>query len=127
MIKYTKEQLQAMSDFEVNKALAVLLGFKLSNWLNNNYGHYEVEGTSLISPVRNYCNTPNDIMPLAFEHGISLIKLDSAWAATNNPAAYITDSIYRFNKVGGVSDWNENPLRTITCCLIMVLQEKWNG
>lgn len=117
----TKEQLQAMSDFEVNKALAVLLGFKLSNWLNNNYGHYEVEGTSLISPVRNYCNTPNDIMPLAFEYaiGIEINPIRTEWLART---CDISMSNMNFRCYV-----DKNPLRAIACCLILVLQEEQNG
>lgn len=118
MSKLTKEQLQGMSDFELNKALAVLLGFKLSNWLNNNYGHYEVEGTSLLAQVKNYCNTPNDIMPLAFEHLVNI-----QWFMDSKEVRAYTHS-GKSVTVGYQHTYRQKAaLRAHVCCLILVLQE----
>ena len=109
-MKYTKEQLQAMSDFEVNKALCALLGKDVS-------GICELRN-QMTGAVTDFCNTPSDIMPLAFEHKICLISPHShtkAWGARQ------TDG----GGLWSVSDYfylDANPLRAIACCLILVLQ-----
>jgi hypothetical protein len=112
----TKEQLQAMSDFEVNKALAELLGHK--NCRKNPYSAEKVffdasESSECESTAANYCNTPDDIMPLAFEHKIRISPYMDIWVAD----FVATD----------VSVYHANPLRAIACCLILVLQEQSNG
>lgn len=101
MNKLTKDDLAKMSDFDIFEKLSDMTG----TW---------------ISECQRWC----DLMPLAVEHGINLIKLDSSWAATNNAESYIIDSSYRFNEVGGVSCWHSSPQRAIACCLILVLQER---
>lgn len=108
----TKEQLQAMSDFEVNKALCTLIGKDVS-------GICELRN-QMTGAVTDFCNTPNGIMPLAFENGISLIKADNenAWLAMA-PAEY--KSIFIQSEI---MVQHERPLRAIACCLILVLQEK---
>ena len=119
MSKYTKEQLQAMSDFEVNKALAELLGFlKVRNF--NILVPALISVTDIccdtldeIESCVNYCNTPNDIMPLAFEHKIWLQSVEA-----KNGLSWIA----------GANTWHaihhENPLRATACCRILVLQEE---
>lgn len=118
----TKEQLQVMSDFEVNKALAELVGHKIQFDSGSSIyvSHDGVHGCYV-----NYCNIPNDIMPLAFEHGINFddgellsfyyftayttLNYDDITGAVINANCYFVD---------------KNPLRAIACCLILVLQEK---
>lgn len=94
-MKYTKEQLQAMSDFDVNKVLTKLItGYGLP-----------------ASCCLDYCNTPNDIMPLAFEYELNIHKTrcgDPEWMCSSRTNRYYEDL---------------NPLRAIACCLILVLQE----
>jgi len=58
-----------------------------------------------------YCTFAGDIMPLAFEHDISLIKMLSGWRACTNNGIYV---VHYFD--------DESPLRAIVCCLILVLQ-----
>lgn len=89
-MKHTKESLTAMSDFEVNKVLACSVGMDCV-W-------------------RDYCNNPSDIMPLVFEHGVSLScrEILDDWLAHTALADY----------------QDTNPLRAAACCLILVLQEK---
>lgn len=124
-MKYTKEQLQAMSDFEVNKALLLLTLEEDDlpvSWASGvefyedcgsifqdseevgDYGRYV--DTSEID----YCNTANDIMPLAFEHDI----------------AYLRTYKTAYCKIDGQKHkqhyTDESPLRAIACCLILVLQ-----
>ena len=114
----TKEQLRAMSAFEVNKSISLLIGVDVTG--------VSEERNWMTGAVADWIGNPNYIMPLSFKHGISLIKLDDAWTATNSAESYMLDSSYRFNEVGGISFFHVLPLRAIACCLILVLQEKKN-
>ncbi|MDP5205461.1 hypothetical protein ORI99_00150 [Alishewanella sp. SMS9] len=116
-MKHTKEQLQGMSDFEVNYALADLIGFKeikksgdsglILDW------HSTPPGFKINKA--DYCNNPSDIMPLAFEHGIHFGPQHKAWYAIHDA------SMLSENPIEAES---ESPLRAIACCLILVLQDK---
>lgn len=78
---YTTQQLQAMKDSEINVALELKLN-KGAEFVGN---HYVETGDGIYPNVikhknwpnyrecTDYCNNPSDIMPLAFERGISLI------------------------------------------------------
>ena len=122
----TKEQLQAMSDFEVNKALAKII----FDSHGTDYKFIETKPTKLEQITKpdlssvvsvhcdfvtrvDFCNIPNDVMPLAFEHKLSLhyvIARDSGyWMAGSNTYYHCEDV---------------NSLRAIACCLILVLQEQ---
>lgn len=131
MSKLTKEQLQAMSDKQINTALATLvfdaqgapyvinqtvtLG-KLDKLRQDCLGYelypHAIDVICGFGMRIDYCNTPNDIMPLAFEHSVSLIKMLSGWRACTNNGIYV---VHFFD--------DENPLRAVVCCLILVLQE----
>lgn len=118
----TKEQLQATSKFELGKALAELAGLTVSN---NQYMEYadRDENVVLLIPAGDSfsVDNPNDIMPLAFEHGISLIENDDGYTAYHKFSIY-EDINYRIEH--GAYFGGTNPLRAIACCLILVLQEK---
>ena len=101
----TKQQLADMSDFDVNKALCALLGKDVSG--------VDEQRNMMTGAVDDYCNNPSDIMPLAFEHNVSLIKMLSDWRACTNNGIYVTHSFD-----------DKNPLRATACCLILVLQDK---
>lgn len=117
-MKYTKEQLQAMSDFEVNKALCTLLGKDVS-------GICELRN-QMTGAVTDYCNTPNDIMPLAFEYGVVINKAEDiedieddegckGWVASGGVYSWM-DELCTY----GEAYFDENPLRAIACCLLMM-------
>lgn len=109
----TFEQLQAMSDFEVNKALCIKLGYDVSG--------ISEQRNMMTGAVTDYCSNPNDIMPMAFEHNISIISCDggNTWWAE-----YATEINQQFIMCSEQSYQDANPLRAIACCLIIVLQEK---
>jgi len=113
MSKLTKEQLQGVSDFEVNKTLAELLGKKVEQHSIFNVGLQWcfVDGEGNLYRMSDYCNTPNDIMPLAFEYELNIHKNrygDPEWICSSRTNRYFEHA---------------NPLRAIACCLILVLQE----
>ena len=76
-MKHTKEQLEGMSDFEINRAVgkSVLASSKHENHLSVNY---EIKAVCFKDDKGNmkyevdYCNNPSDIMPLVFEAGITM-------------------------------------------------------
>lgn len=108
---YTKEQLQGMSDLEVNRALAMLMhkyAGIVGDWMPN--GVKVNDESNIFYSERDYCNNPSDIMPLAFEYKIRISPYMDIWCA---------DFI-----ATGQSYFDSNPMRAITCCLILVLQEK---
>ena len=115
-MKHTREQLDGMSDSEINKRIMVLLGYELSNWLNDNFGHYK-HGESTIAKVIDYCQKWESIMPLAVEHGITLKRV--ACPAGSGFAHYAESYCGLYH-----TDYIEPPQRAIACCLIMVLESK---
>ena len=122
----TKEQLQVMSDFEVNKALAELLRWEVAEICDNSVlgmttkFHEKYPNTLWVHKAPNqaweqvcFTHTPDDIMPMAFEHKLSLHHVtdreNGYWLAGSNTYHCCKDT---------------NPLRAIACCLILVLQEQ---
>ena len=116
----TKEKLQAMSDFEVNKTLHLGLLTKKPmkdlesiKLVSSSFQVRYKSGCNFLSHIKDYCNTPNDIMPLQIEHRLSLDcvnhQTDGYWIAGANTFYHVADT---------------NPLRAIACCLILVLQEQ---
>lgn len=122
----TKEQLQAMSDKEINTALATLvfdaqgapyvinqtvtLG-KMDKMRQDCLGYelypHAIDVICGFGMRIDYCNTPNDIMPLAFERKIGLQPAGKNWQAFAATADFYDD---------------KKPLRAIACCLILALQ-----
>ena len=74
----TLDQLNQMTDYELNCAVAEKLGLDVRNKTIS--GRYlSTNGTAVLcSPKgeiqvwKDYCNTPNDYMPIAIEHGIDI-------------------------------------------------------
>lgn len=106
-MKYTKEQLQEMSDFEVNKALANLLDLQLAASQPSKVSVSVIVGDTCTT--FNFKN-PSDIMLLAFENKIGVQHFNRGnWQAHSQG-----DEVFH----------DKNPLRAIACCLILVLQDK---
>lgn len=109
---YTTQQLQGMSDFEVNKALFKKLGNRCS-YQEGTDGGLVFENWSIID----YCNNPNDIMPLAFERKIRLeySHLVECWAAS----AWKKTGAREQTMIASFGD-KDNPLRAIACLILMM-------
>jgi hypothetical protein len=112
-MKYTKEQLEVMSDLEVTEVIAKKLGMEIITQSDDSVvcGY---DGLRSTVAGRNYCTNWNDIMPLAVEHEISLMKYNNqnGWMAIRSAPPVAIYSI------------NQSPQRAIACCLILVLQEQ---
>lgn len=121
-MKYTKYQLHDMSDLEVNRALALAMNKYdgvVGEWMPN--GVKVNDDSGFFYSECDYCNNWNDVMPLAVEHGISLIENDDGYSAYQNFSIY-EDINYRIEH--GAHFGDEKPQRAIACCLILDLQEK---
>ena len=104
-----------LSDFEINKLVAVNLNLTLM-----------AEDDTAIPSVRvddrkgrksfyaDYCNNPSDIMPLMIEHKISLSWTGSYWQALP-PLS---------NHTGGVRGGKDDPLRTGAICFLRMMEAK---
>lgn len=109
MSKYTKEQLEVMSDLEVNKVLEKLTGMYCED-VNGKY-----------TKSMDYCNEPSAIMPLALAHNVGIMPYDvseehdeyseykDVWFAQHG----VFDHETNFD--------SKNPYRAIACCLILIL------
>ena len=95
---YTREQLEKMSDFEVNKALEQKLGMYCEDCV----------GTYI--KTMNYLNDWSDIMPLAVEYGINVNPNAGSAYAVLQPK-----NQFRF-----CDDGIPNAQRAIACCLLMM-------
>lgn len=99
---YTTQQLQGMSDHTINHAL---------------YHKLFQAGVNVTDITPDYCNNPSDIMPLAFERGISIIKDHDSeeYYACNAFDDRNYDFAYRQHEY-----FSDNPLRAIACLILMM-------
>lgn len=118
MKKHTFDELGWMTDAALNAILAMLLGLKLlpdedplhnetAVVYHNGCTAEEYAGTNV-----DYVNNPNDIFHLAFKHKVGCIPCgyNELWKARDADAEFEVFDV--------------RPLRAITRCLILVLQNK---
>lgn len=104
-MRYTKQQLQSMSDFEINKALCIKLGYDVTGVTEQiNY---------MTNAVADFCHQWHLIMNLATMYTIALEPVDSVnnltWVAGANTYFGFTD---------------KSPQRAIACCLLLMEELK---
>lgn len=116
---HTTQQLQAMSDSEINVALEL----KLNKGAEFVGSHYVETGDGVYPNVikhkswpnyrecTDYCNNPNDIMPLAFERNVSIVQSE-ADRKHGQWCAFLWHTEDEFN--------DENPLRAIACLILLM-------
>jgi len=114
---YTTQQLQGMSDSQVN----VALDLKLNKGAEFVGSHYVETGDGIYPNVikhkswpnyrecTDYCNNPNDIMPLAFERKIG-----------GHYGKATPDLYFAVSRLGEYVFCDSNPLRAIACLLLMM-------
>ena len=111
-MKYTKDDLEKMSDFEVNKSIAIALGGyggAVGDWLPNGVKLKKDSFFYTEFDFNDWCS----IMPLAVENNLTLQNVvgrgGNYWMAGPNTYHHYCD---------------KSPQRAIACCLILVLQER---
>lgn len=106
---YTTQQLQGMSDFEVNKALAEKLGHKVS--VLHEGTESQIVVVNSIPAVINFTGNHSHIMPLAFERKIGLAPNKDSWEAFT-----LADNFQVISR----QYVDKSPLRAIACLLLMM-------
>jgi hypothetical protein len=110
-----QEELSELSDFDISKIIAKKLGREFYVTTLNSDEPY------LMCPKRDeeidYCDNPGDIMPIAFEHEISINCLgelddDCVWWEASPPS-------HLFDKCEC-----KNPLRAICIVFILMMEAK---
>lgn len=103
-MKYTIEQLEGMSDGDINQEITVEAN-NLHGWELSQSGfcfyHCGADGNDWVDfQIADYCNNPSAMMPLVFEAGIELspLPITGNWSAT-----FIMDR--------DIFSIHENPLR----------------
>lgn len=110
---------EEMSNFELNKKLADLLGIywhsrpssnDLHEWVySDNYAQCDTRTNPAVD-LADYCTDWNATMPLAVEHEITLDKIDGYGWGASQLYTDISFSCY------------DNPLRAIVICLIKAME-----
>lgn len=103
---YTREQLEKMSDDEINVALTRII--------YSNMEQYMLNLDSCCGRPVDYCDSWSDIMPLAVEYGINVNPNAGSAYAVLQP-----ENQFRFCD-GGIP----KAQRAIACCLLMMEIEK---
>ena len=82
-MKYSKEQLEAMSDFDLNKLIShyQLKHDNSHTWFSfSSRGEvFSVNEKTNESALVDYCNKPSDIMPLVIENKINSLVTVNGW------------------------------------------------
>lgn len=107
----TTQQLQVMEDAEINEAIALKLGMVINSYCGDAVmcGY---EGLRSTFADRDYCNNPNDIMPLAFERGI---KLECVACPAGSGFVY-----YAKSYDGKLQSDYDSACRAIACLILMM-------
>jgi hypothetical protein len=117
-MKYTREQLEKMSDAEINEALHEKRGFSRVQkgcWGSNMVFGVNADGDYI---YRDYCNSWEDIMPMAAEYEIDLIQsLYIKLTATTDAEESIKHGL---GASGEFYYQDEKPQRAIACVLLMM-------
>lgn len=130
---YTTQQLQSMSFYEINKALASkylqceyqfnddLLTVELIE-TETHLGCHGIPYENIVEYGEFDYMNPNDIMPLAFERKIALIPLGKSWIATTDACSYMNDTAKDFELKGALiyCEQSGNIYRAIACLLLMM-------
>ena len=111
MTNYTQEQLSEMSDFEVNKAVALKLGDGPLNIPPSNNENAVMIITDATCPplVYDYCNSWADAGPLIEKYGICLTKTTRTG-----------EEWFAFLWSSNVEARSESPTRAICECFLMM-------
>ena len=103
-----------MSDFEINKAVALSLGIEVQEWNGKIFGGVErkIDNVTSVAGVIDYCNNPSDAWPIINIERIGVYPSEGPdfmpWIAAKN-AFSVTD---------------KNPLRAAMIVYLMMKDEE---
>jgi len=109
-----KEQLEAMSDFDLNCLIVDKLEIISDVHFSSAITRHVKDGEVLrCAETLDYCNNPSDMMPLVFEKGISLVYMDEEYEA---------HSLCCGDEVNNTL--HKNPLRAAAIVYLLIKGEK---
>ena len=114
-MKHSKEQLEAMSDFEINCVVTSIADeCDYSQWAVSEDGalfyHCGIDGSQYHSvDILDYCTSIEDMMPLVFEERINLLVTHNGWVAFSEHDTPLESE-------------HKNPLRAAAIVYILVKQ-----
>lgn len=113
----------AMSDFEINKSVALALGFRLyKDGKSCRENHVAIEEGRCGAFAMDWCNNPADAWPIIVENGISLIKCtvgSGYWSAEIiTDIDDLTDKLFQCQSSFDYQD--ANPLRAAMIVFLMM-------
>ena len=100
-----KEQLEKLSDFEINKSIAAIQGMDYSGVTEEMVHDYN---------MRDYCNNWSDMGPLIESAGVTIGSYDGDGFAFNNFRGGVDEEIWD-NMV-----YNKNPLRAAAIVYLLM-------
>lgn len=108
-----------MSDFEINKAVALSLGIEVVEWNGKIFGGVErkIDNVTSVIAVIDYCNNPSDALPVIHENSISLRPDDMYEEAPHG-------GYWRADNEDGNHCHHENPLRAAMIVYLMMKDEE---
>ena len=116
---YTQDQLEAMSNFEINAHLCIELGMKPLEKQENTDCAVVMDLRSSSGYCKyDYCGSAGDMWPLLKPNGISLIDIEGDTLACSG-CEYGVGEFLWVNDV-----WHENQLRAAAIVYILIMQEK---
>jgi len=119
-----------LSDFEVNKTLAIAVGHKCyydNRTYTNDGKNVVVKGNGVLGWF-DPCNNWNEIGPLIHKLGISLIKMEDEYIAVGPDWDYIDIRNYDIDSpcigADAAVTSDTNPLRAASLCAIAILEKQ---
>lgn len=108
-----------MSDFEINKAVALSLGIEVVEWDGKIFGGVErkIDNVTSVIGVIDYCNNPSDAWPVISENRISLRPDDMYEEAPHS-------GYWRADNEDGNHCHHENPLMAAMIVYLMMKYEE---
>ena len=108
-----------MSDFEINKAVALSLGIEVVEWNGKIFGGVErkIDNVTSVIAVIDYCNNPSDALPVIHENRISLRPDDMYEEAPHS-------GYWRADNETGNHCHHENPLRAAMIAYLLMKEEE---
>ncbi len=119
-MKYSQSELEAMSENELNALAADYFGFDTTESIGDEVGIYcGYNGKGRSWRIRDYCNNPSDIMPIARDSMFVIQFARNRVIVTSSLDGYECDIQYK--------DWKLENAENLYCkaiCIVFILIEQ---
>jgi len=115
-----KEQLEQLSDLEINQAVTAT-AYNLQGWGLSESGlcfyHCGLDGSDWVDfQIIDYCNNPSDMMPLVFEGKVTLSPIQP-YTEEHDPSLWCASCEV---DSGAIECWHKNPLRAAAIAYLLM-------